>query len=267
MAVSGVTAQNIFIGAGDLFYKDSAGLWQPAGATVGDNSFMVTRKYVTADLNGVIGPIIGTDYITDELVELDCSLAEISAAVMNLMVADSLSTGGAAPAASGTASGTLSAATTAGQFLAVKVSSVTGMVVGTFIKFGAAPNVEYRKLTRVGTALVGGTGIDLDFPLINPHVLAEAFASVDSDGTSLITSSANRRLPTTAYHDWYLEVPGVDGRNARFMIDKALVIDPAGFTASDSKEMAIKVKIQGRRDGATPNVPCWRIQKVPTYLV
>lgn len=269
MGVSATSTQNMVIGAGDLFYKDANGVWQPAGATSGDGKFSVTRTYTTAVANGVRGPLLGTDYITKEVASLQVPFMEITSALMALLVPDAASTGGVDPTVvGGGGGGTLAAATTPGQSLAIKLSSVTGLTVGDFIRIGAGSGIlEFRTLTRVGTLGSGGTGVDVDFPLTYAHANGANFSEVTGDGSTIITSGPNRRLPTSAYRDFFLLVPGLDGRDTRFVVMKAIATGPADFNASDSAFSMPTLSIEGRIDPALPYVQPWQIVKIPTYLV
>lgn len=269
MAVTATSAQSIIIGAGSLFYKDDNGIWTPAGATVGDDLFSVVRTYYAPVINGIRGKLKGTDYVKDETAKLEVQMAETRAALLALLIPDVAETGGTVPGLVGSgATGTLSDAILPDQSAAIKLSSVTSLTVGDFLKVGpsAAGYTEFRKVTRVGTLGMGGTGVDVDFPFAYAHASGEDFVEVDGDGSSLITSGPNRRLPSSAYRDFALYVQGLDGRDVRFLIYNGIATGPAEFTASDSKESAPKIIIEGRIDGATPYVQPWDIVLVPTYL-
>ncbi len=268
MGVSATSAQNIVIGAGDFFYKDASGVWTPGGATVGDDVFDVTRTYYVPTINGVRAPLLGTDWISKELAKLTLQFLEVTAGLLALLIPDAVSTGGIAPAVVGAgAVGTLSAAVAQGQATGIKVSSVTSLSVNDYIKVGAGTGyVEYRKVVRVGTVGPSGSGIDVDFPFSYPHDSGVAFVEVDNDGSEIITSGPNRRLPTSAYTDFMLYVPGLDGRDTRFVIKNGIATGTAQFTASDSKESQPQLIIEGRIDPALPYAQPWEIHKIPTYL-
>jgi hypothetical protein len=268
MSVRATSAQDIVIGAGDFYYRDDSGIWSPGGATAGDDVFDVTRTYYVPKINGVRGPIIGTDWISDEVAKLTLQFLEIGAGLLALLIPDAVSTGGTPPATVvGGGTGTLSAAIAQGQSAAIKVSSVTSLSVGDYIKAGAGTGyVEYRKVARVGTVGPSGTGIDVDFPFAYPHSSGDAFVEVNGDGSTIITSGPNRRLPTSAYRDFMLYVPGLDGRDTRFVIKKGIATGPAQFTASDTKESQPQLVIEGRIDPAAPYAQPWEIHKIPTYL-
>ena len=269
MAISATSNQNISIGAGDLFYQDANGVWQPAGATSGDGKFSVTRTYYAPTINGVRAPVKGTDYITKEIASLSVPFLEITGPLLALLVPDAVSTGGVDPTVVGAGgSGTLADVIVPGQSIGIKVSSITGLSIGDYIRVGAGSGyLEFRKLTRVGTALIGGTGVDVDFPFSYAHASGALFAEVTGDGTTLITSGPNRRLPSAAYRSFFLLVPGLDGRDTRFTLFNAIATGPADFTASDSSAAMPTISIEGRLDPAAPYTQPWQIQKLPTYLV
>jgi hypothetical protein len=265
MAVSASTAEEISVGAGDVFYLDSAGAWQAVGATKDNNVFRVNTEYADIDVNGVIGPIKGIDYITNQLAELEVTGIQIGADKIALMIPGAASTTQTSADAGGGADTTLAAATVAGQYLAIKLTAVTGLVVGDAVRIGASGSIEYRTLTRVGTLGAGGTGVDLDFPLQAEHAALDDVVETDGAGLTIITPPIIRRLPTTAYHTWRLDVPGLDGRLVRFWVYDAIMTDNAEFEAADDDAMGPRLTLQSRIDVAQPNRGGWRIERVPAY--
>lgn len=265
MGVTATTAQSISVGAGEVFYKDGAGLWQPIGATKDNNVFRVVQTFLVPKLNGVIGPIKGIDYITEELAELEFTGAEIDAAKLALMIPGSASVIKTNATVGGGAVGTLADAAVVGQSIGIKVSSITSLSVGDYISIGATGVIEYRQVTRVGTVAIGGTGIDVDFPLQSAHALGEAFTEVDGDGSTIITPAIVRRLPSSAYHDYRLDVPGLDGRVVRFLIRNGIMDQNAEFTASDADAAGPRLKIQSRIDAAASAIGSWQIQRGPAF--
>lgn len=266
MPISAQTVENLSVGAGDCWYKDGDGVWQPAGATMENNVFRIERDYFAPKLNGVVALLKGTDYLQEERVFLECSLAEVTAAALALSVPDSVSTAEtSADVASSPFDSTLAEATTAGQYLAIKVAAVTNLSVGDFIRIGSTPFIEKRRVTRVGTALAGGTGIDIDFPLIAAHALGEDAVEIDGLGGTVITGGTERRMPSTAYHDWRLDVPGLDGRMTRFLVFGAIATEDAEFEAADDDAMHPRLVLAGRRDAATPQTSAWQIRKEAAF--
>lgn len=259
MGVTAATVEEIQVGAGDVWYQDEEGDWQAAGATMEDNVWRVERDYTVPNLNGVVSPLKGLDYLAEERVFLETSLPEVSDAILALAIPGAVS-----EAQSSTVTGsatTLAVATTAGQYLAIKLAAVTGYAVGDYIKIGAPGFKEIRQLTRVGTALAGGTGVDVDFPLQAPHALGDAAVEVDGPGGTVISGGPDRRLPSSAYRWWRLDVPGLDGRMTRFIVKNGIMTGNAEYAASDDDAMHPRLVIAGRRDAATPQDSAWEIRK------
>jgi hypothetical protein len=265
MAVTATTSEEIAVGAGDVFYKDAAGVWQPVGATMDDNVWRLNQEYFVPDLNGVIGPLMGTDYLQEEICELEVTLAEVSGAVIALIIPGATTTTETSTLVGGGATGGLDAPITAGQYLAIKVDSITNLAVGDYIRVGTTPTREIRRVTRVGTIGVGGTGIDVDFPFMLNHADTETFEEVTGTGASTVTGPTQRRVPSTAYRDWRLDVPGLDGRMTRFFTKNALAMGDKEYSAGDDSVLAPRVTFQARRSGATPAVAAWEIRKELAY--
>jgi hypothetical protein len=258
MPVTATTSEEIVVGAGEL-WKDGA----PVGATQDDTVFRLNFEWFVPDLNSVAGPLMGTDYLVSETAEIEASIPEISAANLALLVPGATSTTRSTTATSGGLATTLAAAVAAGQYLAIKLASVTDLEVGDYIRFGASGSYEYRKVTRVGTALAGGTGIDIDFPVVRAHASGAAAVQTDGDGSTIISGTSERRLPTSAYHDYVLEIKGLDGRAALFYVYNAIMVDSPEFSSGDDSNMAPRLKVQARRDPATVNTPAWDIVRRP----
>ena len=84
MGVTADTPVNIVIGAGDVYLDD-----QLIGATMANNAFRVIRTLFTPDLNGVPGPLEGTDYIQSETAEMECTIPELSADILEVLLPNS----------------------------------------------------------------------------------------------------------------------------------------------------------------------------------
>lgn len=84
MGVTADTPVNIVIGAGDVYVDGVI-----VGATMENNVFRVVRTYFQPDLNGVPGPLEGTDYIQSETAELEVTLPELSADILELLIPNS----------------------------------------------------------------------------------------------------------------------------------------------------------------------------------
>lgn len=161
MGVTATTAEEIFIGAGDVFVDD-----QPVGATMDNNVFRVVQEKGTPDLNGVPGPLMGLDYIESETAELEVTIPELGADKLAFSIPGAVSVVGDAVgvAAGGGASTTLAAPSVAGD-ASITVTSGVGIANGDVLQIGAAGAREFRQATDVSGAPV----IVLDVALTKPH--------------------------------------------------------------------------------------------------
>lgn len=149
----------------------------------------------------------------------------------------------------------------------LKVASVTGLAVGDYFRFGESAEYEVRKLTFVGTTGAGGTGVSFDFPTAKRHRSGDnAFEQTTSGGSTVKSNVGNvRRIPSSSYHDYELRVPGLDGREIRYRLSDAIVVDNFEVSPSDdpTKPMAPRLTFQARwneADGAT--VSPWEIERI-----
>lgn len=260
MGVTASTAEEISVGAGEVYYQDGAGLWVPVGATKDNNVFRVNTDYAEIDLNGVVGPIKGIDYIQNQVAELEVSVAQLGADKLALMVPGVRTTVETAEDAGGGATTTLSAATEVGQWLLIPLTSIVGVSVGDTIRIGDTGELEFRTVTRSGS----GT-IDVDFPLQLAHASGDAVQETDGTGMTIITPPLARRLSNDVYRNWRLDVPGADGRMVRFHILNGIMTDNAEFEAADDDAMGPRLVIQGRIDAGAAALGSWRIERVPSY--
>lgn len=329
--LTATTAEEIFIGAGD-FYVDG----ELQGATMENNVFRVVQTKGTPDLNGVPGPTKGLDYVTDETAEIECTVPQLSNAVLGLAIpgavittqdAIGVASGASTTLAGGTSAGATSIIVTSAVGIAngdvlqigaagarefrkvtdiagaptivldhalssahanldpvvevvastlaadaaagvtnIKLTAVTGLVVGDYLRFGVAGEYEVRRLTFVGTAGAGGTGVSFEVPTTRTHRSGDITLEQTNEGVTRVTSGSGlaRRIPSTAYHDIELRVPGLDGREMRFGVNDALSADNPEFEASDdpTNPLAPRVRFQARWDPAASTVSPWFIDKI-----
>jgi hypothetical protein len=333
MPVTAQTAQEIFIGAGDVYVDDNL-----VGATMDNNLFRVVQEKGTPDLNGVPGPLEGLDYISSETAELEVTVPELSADKLGYAVPGAVSTaqdaigvptgGGAstdlaspsivgatqivvssatgivisdvlqigaagarefrtvtsiagaptidldAPLASAHAAtdpvvevdATTLAADAAAGATNVKLTSVTGLALGDYLRIGYPGEQEVRRLTFVGTAGAGGTGVSFTVPLSRSHRSGDTALEQTNEGSTLIESGSGtaRRIPSSAYHKWELRVPGLDGREVRFTLKSAIMTENPEFEATDDPEtpLAPRLTLQARWDPAASTTSPWSIEKI-----
>jgi hypothetical protein len=166
MAVSSSTPNNIAVGAGDVLVDNAV-----VGASMDNNVWRSLIDWYVPPLNGVPGPLVGTDYKDNENYELETTIPEVTGAI-------------------------------------------------------AAYGIP-------GAAAAGSTTI-----------------TVDTDGF--------RRLQTTYYHDWRLQVPGVD-RRFDFEVDDAINIGGSEYEAADDGTLAPRLQLQARWNPADVTTPPGRI--------
>ena len=148
----------------------------------------------------------------------------------------------------------------------IKLTAVTGLVVGDYLRFGYPGEQEVRRLSFVGTTGAGGTGVSFEVPASRTHIAGQTVLEQTNEGSTTIKSGAGlaRRLPTSAYHNVELRVPGLDGREARFRLSDAIATDNPEYEASDDPEapLAPRITWQCRWDPAASTVSPWEIEKI-----
>lgn len=329
--IPATTAEETFIGAGDLYIDDAL-----IGATMEDNVFRVVQEKGAPKVNGAPGPIKGMDYVSSETAELQATILNLSNEILGLAVPGSTSVAGDSAAAATTTATTLDGATAVGDTvfdvtdatgLAIgdtiqigaagsrefrditdvstntltvdyplalahanldavlevtkttlsadaeigstnlKVASVAGLAVGDYLRFGESAEYEVRQLTFVGTTGAGGTGVSFAFPTAKRHRSGDnAFEQTTSGGSTISSNVGNvRRIPTSAYHEIELRVPGLNGRELRYRLHDAIVVDNFEVSPSDdpTKPSAPRLTFQARwneDDGATGSP--WEMERI-----
>jgi len=183
--MTAIAVDETFIGAADLYIDDVL-----AGPTRDDAVFRVIEEMGTPQYNGVRGPLARTDYKLRELAEMEFTLADLSAAKMPIAIPAALVTAQNADGRilGGGFSSTLAASSAVGA-TNIKLTALTNLAVGDVIQIGpSGPTREFRKVLTIGTVGSGGTGFDLDAPLVNAHANAETADEVES--TILAADSA-----------------------------------------------------------------------------
>lgn len=193
MPVTATTAQELFIGAGEVYVDGIA-----VGATMDSNVFRVTREYYAPELNGTPGPIKGTDYVQSETAELEVTVPELDATKLAYMVPGSLATAGSADGVSAAGGDTTLAADSAIGATNIKVASVTGFTTGDVVQIGATGAHEFRKILTVGTIGAGGTGIDLEGALTLAHTTGQQVLEVVSSTLAADAPAGSTNLKVAA---------------------------------------------------------------------
>lgn len=174
MGVTATTAEEIFIGAGDVFVDD-----QPVGATMDNNVFRVVQEKGTPDLNGVPGPLLGLDYIESETAELEVTIPELGADKLAFSIPGAVSVVGDAQGVASGASTTLSAPSIVGA-TSITVTSAVGIANGEVLQIGAAGAREFRAVTDIS----GAPTLVLDVALTKAHAALDAVIEVAATTTA-----------------------------------------------------------------------------------
>lgn len=262
MGVTAATPANMVIGAPGIVLLDSTDV----GATDGNTVFRVAQTKFIPKPNGVSANLVGTAYIQDEHGELEVGTPEISTAVLAALIPGSTSASTGAASVLGSppfTASTLAAAAAAGQYLALKFVSVTGLAVGQYINFGAGTQV--RQVTRVGTAGAGGTGVDISDPLSSAQASGAAVTQYVGDGGTQYLSGilANRRLPTSAYHTVEARMFGLGGLRYVFGLRGAMMDQNFEGTMGDAALLAPRAKFVSNLDPANATTSHWYLTRIP----
>lgn len=109
------------------------------------------------------------------------------------------------------------------------LNGVPGELVSTHYK------VREQAILEVTWPEISATTAELMWPGSNSNTVGED-TTIDSDGTE-------RRLPTDAYHDYELRVPGVDGRQFSFFADNGLNRGTIEFNGQNAGMMSPRLEI------------------------
>lgn len=184
MPVTATTAQELFIGAGEV-YVDG----QPVGATMENNMFRVTREYYAPDLNGTPGPLKGTDYVQSETAELEVSIPELDPTKLSYMVPGSQATAQDGQGVASGASTTLASPSSIGA-TSIVVTSATGIANGDVLQIGAAGAREFREVLDIS----GAPTIVLEGALTKAHVATDPVIEVTASTIALDAPAGSTNL-------------------------------------------------------------------------
>lgn len=184
MPVTATTAQELFIGAGEV-YVDG----QPVGATTENNMFRVTREYYAPDLNGTPGPLKGTDYVQSETAELEVSIPELDPTKLSYMVPGSVATAQDGQGVASGASTTLASPSLVGD-TSIVVTSATGIANGDVLQIGASGAREFRKVLDIS----GAPTIVIEGALTKAHAALDPVIEVTSSTLALDAPAGSTNL-------------------------------------------------------------------------
>ena len=120
---------------------------------------------------------------------------------------------------------------------------------------GELQGTRYKsaETVRLGVTVVELTGTKLIAALPGwDTVTAGTITTIDTDDT--------RRIPTADYHDWILQVDGLDGKQFNFYADNAVNDGGLEFEASDDGTMGYRAELMSTWDGADLTASPFRIK-------
>lgn len=242
--------------AGELDYKDADGNWVSLGATMDNNVYRITQTKFSPTLSQARAKVKGLTRIINEMAELECSLPQLTADNLALMLpATSIVESPITETAAGFATD-LDGDVAAGDS-DITVTSAVGITVGDYLRIeetGGDPAVEeYRQVTAIAGAV-----LTLDRPLLLAHADAATVTQTDGDGRAT-RSGGGRVIPDEDYHDYRLRVQTLDGLIEFLLYDALCMSDSTEFSGQREGQMAPRVKFEAHSDPANLSKSVWEI--------
>lgn len=235
------------LGAADVYYRAVGVLtpWTSIGATLDDAVATITATRFTPDnLNGVMGPVQGLDYLRKVEAMVEFTMPEIAGTKLGLVIPGTrITTATGANSGSSPFTSTLSAATVMGA-KTIAVVAVTNLTVGDSIKIDTGTLAEYRVVTDVTSLVVGFRD-----PLIQPHASGVAAVETVDDNRSQFQSPLNRRIPDSEYREWALVASNGNGYQELRLPRAVSTTETAAITFGEQTVGSIKVTLSARYTG------------------
>lgn len=120
----------------------------------------------------------------------------------------------------------------------------------------------------VGTAYkIRGMGVLVSrLPEINATILGHIWpgsSSAPSGGDTVIDWDGTRRIPSSAYKDWVLTIPGLDGAEFAFEVDDGKNVGTLEMSGQDAGLLAPQAEIHSSWDPAALDASPYRIRITP----
>lgn len=244
------TPVRIYVGAGDV-YIDGV----PIGATQEANQFRINREYVDIPkFNGVKGKVRQTDYVAEEVAQLELNLSELAFDQLSLVLPGL--TSAATAAATGGATGALASPVAIGDTtMTVGAGEGADFVPGTWVHVTTGAAGENVLVRSVATDT-----ITVATPFTKAHLAAATVVEQTGSGGTIITSTPGR-LGTDDYVGVVeLRVPGVDGRFAAFRVYDAVSVDNFEIEVSDETNARYPLTFEGRYNENDPALAPWALE-------
>jgi hypothetical protein len=253
---SSETPVRIYVGAGEVYIDGT-----PIGATQEANQFRINRSYVDIPkFNGVKGKVRKTDYVSEEVAQLEMNLSELAFDQLSLVL-PGIESAASADATGGGVS-TLAAGVAIGDdTFDVQAGDGALFTPGTWVLIGTGAGAEHVLVRSIATDT-----ITVAIPFTKVHASADdAIEQTGSGGT--IISSRPGRLDSDDYAGVVeLRVPGVDGRFASFRVFDAISVDNFEIEVSDETNARYPLTFEGRYNENDPALAPWLLELQETAV-
>lgn len=244
------TPVRIYVGAGEV-YIDGV----PIGATQEANQFRIERTYVDIPkFNGVKGKVRRTDYVQEEVAQLELNLSELAFDQLSLVLPGLESA--ASGAAAGGGSGALAAPVAIGATtFTVGAGEGATFTPGTWVLIGTGGTGEHVLVRSIATDV-----ITVATPFTKAHLAAATAVEQTGSGGQLISSRPGRLDSEDYVGVVELRVPGVDGRFVSFRVFDAVSVENFEIEVSDETNARYPITFEGRYNENDPALAPWLIE-------
>lgn len=263
MPTPALTPADYFIGKAQVGYRAVAG--------TGEYTRLFTIEDTVARINpgaelfdpslefDLGGPVAGFQYqATIGGVQVECSLPQLDAATLALLIPGSTSSVRPTTTTGGGGSSTLSAATLAGA-TQIDVALATNFAVGDYVKIDVSTLIEYRRILAI-------TGTTLKFfqPLVFPHASGVAAVETDGDGKTVIVPPAPGRVSLSAFKEFRVIWQRPDASWADLVIYRTLVDvgeSPIELTTGNRTMGRVRATFNGYRNPDDPDAAPFALER------
>lgn len=244
------TPVRIYVGAGEVFIDGV-----PIGATQEANTFRINREYVDIPkFNGTYGKVRQTDYVQEEVAQLEMNLSELAFDQLSLVL-PGLSSAASAAAAGGGSSALAGPVSIGATTFTVGAGDGADFTPGTWVLIGSGAGSEYVLVRSIATDT-----ITVASPFTKAHLAAATAVEQTGSGGTIITSSPGRLGSADYVGVVELRVPGVDGRFASFRVYDAISVESFEIEVSDETNARYPITFEGRYNENDPSLAPWAME-------
>jgi hypothetical protein len=244
------------LGAADVFYR-AVGVttpWTSIGATLDDAVLRITSEWFSPDnLNGILGPVMGLNYLRRQNAEIEFTMPEIAGSKLNLVLPGTRVTAAVNTTTGGGGSTTTTAASLVGA-TTLALTAATNFAVGDYFKIDTGTATEYRQIT-----LLAALNISFRDPLIFAHAAGAAVVETDSDNKTQIESVIARRMADAEYREWALVMSNGSAYQEIRIPRGIAMTDSAEVTVGEQAVAGIRTTIRGNYTGTDLTLSPFRI--------